>query len=214
MLQITRTARAGRRGVGTLVVLTLGLLVTGCASGNGDASAPYFAASPPVAPADVVAMGLPATGTQATELIKGGISRPDPKLTPGVVAISDVTQACKLPRHTHRKIPVDVQRAVFQEYGYAYPGATNTYILDWLVPLELGGAPVKANLWPAMAKKGVGFHQKAHLNARLRHLVCSGVVSLTDIQSKLVSDWYTLWFRYATTPTADASQFLPDPSSP
>jgi hypothetical protein len=214
MLQITRTARAGRRGVGTLVVLTLGLLVTGCASGNGDASAPYFAASPPVAPADVVAMGLPATGTQATELIKGGISRPDPKLTPGAVAISDVTQVCKLPRHTHRKIPVDVQRAVFQEYGYAYPGATNTYILDWLVPLELGGAPVKANLWPAMAKKGVGFHQKAHLNARLRHLVCSGVLSLTDMQSKLMSDWYTLWFRYATTPTADASQFLPDPSSP
>jgi hypothetical protein len=58
---------------------------------------------------------------------------------------------------------------------------------------------VRANLWPASSQKGVGFHQKAQLNAKLRVLVCQGKLSLPEVQKQIVSDWFALWVEYGTS---------------
>ncbi|MDB5065056.1 MAG: hypothetical protein JWM18_1490 [Chloroflexi bacterium] len=192
------TSPFGRRRVtGALSLLTLGLVVTGCA--ESDISAPYFATTPPGEVARVVT-ALPLTGgAQAAQVVSGPVSRPDHTLTPGVIAVHDVTAVCQLPRHSHLRIAVTDQRAVFKTYGLPYPQATGKYGLDYLVPIQLGGAPVRANLWPASSQKGVGFHQKAQLNAKLRVLVCQGKLSLPEVQKQIVSDWFALWVEYGTS---------------
>jgi hypothetical protein len=205
------TSPFGRRGVtGVLSLLVLSLVVTGCAS-EGDTSAPYFAKAPPGEIARVVT-ALPSTGgAQAAQLISGPISRPDHALTPGVIAVHDVTAVCQLPRHGHQRIAVTEQRAIYTAYGLPYPAATRKYGLDYLVPTALGGAAVAANLWPASSQKGVGFHQKAQLNARLRVLVCQGKLSLPEVQQQIVTDWFALWVRYGTSSASVSTP--PGPSS-
>lgn len=47
----------------------------------------------------------------------------------------------------HRFVPYALKRKVYAEYGMKYnPG--HKYVIDHLVPLELGGANEIGNLWP------------------------------------------------------------------
>ena len=49
-----------------------------------------------------------------------------------------------------------------------------------------------------MAVNGVGFHEKAQLNYRMRQLVCQGGMALSQAQQEIATDWYALWVQYAT----------------
>jgi hypothetical protein len=194
----------------------VGLTLVGCSASAStsnkqatDPAANYF--SPAVQPSDSVlapvATVLPQTHAPATSSSAKSssapplpqiVSRPNPIQTPGATASTDVAAICAGPDRTHTHIPGEIQSLAYQEYGLQFPNRNPNYTLDWLIPIELGGANTLPNIWPA-AITGVGYHQKQQLNARLRKLVCSGQMMLTTAQTGLTRDWYALYLSTSTT---------------
>jgi hypothetical protein len=188
---LRRHPRVRATAVLSLLVLSLG--ITGCAS---DVSAPYFATTPPTTIAHVAGSGLqlPSTGSPLARLHHGSVPRPKPALTPGAIAVTDDATVCSQSRRTRDPITDATKKAVLAAYGIPY-SRHNQYSFDYLVPLDLGGAPVAANLWPL--RRNTGFHEKLQLNARLRYLVCRGELPLAKVQKPIITDWYALWVQYA-----------------
>lgn len=167
-------------------------VITACGQ-TIDTSAPYFPSS---SPAPTVALplqafGAPPDGPRANAT--GAVSRPNPKYTPGAVALTNVAAVCALPAKGNSSVGSSMGNVVAAEYGITFDPAR--YGMDYLVPIELGGSYAEANVWP-VAQRGVGFHQKEQLNARLRELVCNGSLPLDQVQAALESDWYVLYLRY------------------
>jgi len=184
-----------QRRAGTAALLTvLSLLAAGCAASTSDPSARYFSGRPATAisaaPPD---QGL--SGGAAPTVSPASVARPDPGLTPGVVAVRDANAVCEQPMRVRGQIPYAQQLQVFSDYGIPFDRYTD-YGLDYLVPLNLGGAPEMANLWPVPVND-VGFHEKERLNYKLRLVVCRGELSLDEAQQQIAKDWYSLWIRYA-----------------
>jgi len=175
-----------------LALGALALVVTGCGSAVTDTSAPYFPKSKPVASVSSTAPEA-ATPRVSGPIAQGPVAHPDPSLTPGVVASTDANAVCALPHRVRAQLPSTIAKSVFAAYGYTYDRAQ--YQLDYLVPLELGGAPVPSNLWPVPVS-GVGFHEKEQLNARLRTAVCEGATPLGKAQGDIAANWYSLWLQY------------------
>jgi hypothetical protein len=185
----------GTRPALLLAGLALVLTMAGC----GGASRPAAAPSPPVVPGETT-QGPDLAGVQLPDfvmpLIKGGVSQPDTKLTPGAVTTSDAGAVCS--RGPHATVPAVsglVQQQSFDEYGYTTRPAQGKYILDWLVPFSLGGAPVLANIWPASAT-GTGYYQKAQTDVILSQMVCRRELTLPQAQQALETNWYSAWLRY------------------
>jgi hypothetical protein len=129
-------------------------------------------------------------------LIRGGVSLPKAALTPGAVTTTDATTVCVLPRHP--PVPFvgkTVKLAIDVAYGYLTSIQQNKYAFDLLVPINLGGAAVPANIWPA-AIRGTGFYQKLQTDARLRDMVCRRTLTLAQAQHALEANWYAAWLRY------------------
>jgi hypothetical protein len=178
-----------------LVCLVLATLVAGACSVGGDPSAAYFPKTKPVAstPLPVDASLNDPSAPLVTAL--GPVSRPNTKVTPGVVASHDVTAICAdAKKATHPPIPTAWDVAVFAGYSIALKDQ-GKYRLDYLIPLNLGGGDALPNLWPVTLRP-IGFHEKERLNARLRIAVCQGTISLDQAQHDIVDDWYTLWVKY------------------
>jgi hypothetical protein len=185
-----------------LSLLVLGLGITGCAS--GDESAPYFATSPQSIAAHVVGNGVqpPLTGGPLSRLRHGSVPRPKPALTPGAIAETDSVMVCSQGRKVRPVITEETKKAVLAAYGIPYTHHKR-YALDYLLPLDLGGAPVQANLWPIHL--GAGHNEKLQLNARLRNLVCRGELSLAKVQKPMIADWYALWVQYGAVASPSAA---------
>jgi hypothetical protein len=179
-------------------VLAAGLILAACSSGH---SSP--AARPPAVPGE---------NTQAPDLsgvrlpnfvmppVNGQVSRPKAALTPGAVTTTDTDQVCEISPHTSAPpIPVATQAAVAAAYGYPATATAlasqHAYVLDYLVPYDLGGAATQDNLWPA-AIKGTGFTQKTQTDDILHQLVCRRSITLAQAQQALEADWYAAWLRY------------------
>ncbi len=193
-----RPSRWSPRGLAGLSAAAIAVgLLAGCGGGSGPAST--AAAPVPVAPGQTTARPNLA-GVQLPDfqmpLIKGGVSRPKARLTPGVVTTTDTNAVCELPTHGGgNAMSFSTQAAIFAEYGYTAPAQQHKYLLDYLVPVDLGGAAVNANIWPASVR-GVGFYQKVQTDHILRDLVCRRTLSLTLAQHDLKTDWYAAWLRY------------------
>lgn len=191
-----RQARRPLRGLASLAAaLALAGLITGC-SGSGSpnsaaALAPIVPGQTTIAP-DLTGVELP---NFQMPLIGGGVSLPNSTLTPGDVTTTDANVACSLPEHGGNGIPSAEQTTVFDEYGYTTTSQQRKYIVDYLVPLDLGGAAVEANIWPA-ALRGTGFFEKVQTDHILRDLVCRRLVSLTQAQHALEANWYSAWLTY------------------
>lgn len=180
-------------------LLAVALLVAaGCGSGPkaaSDPSAKYFSSTPQrtVAPTP---SAVP-TGAPLAAAASGPVARPDPNLTPGVVGMIDVNAVCQQDSRVRAQIPFATQVQVYAEYGIPYSASAN-YGLDYLIPLQIGGAAVPANLWAAPIN-GIGFHQKEQLNFKLRAVVCQGQLPLAQAQQQVASDWYSVWLKYAAS---------------
>ena len=171
--------------------------------GPADPSARYFAASKIQAnhtvPGDY-ALSAPAGATR-NNTPTGPVSRPDPRLTPGLAATTDPRAVCKVSKHeprisaTNPLIPLSEQQAVFQTYRIT-PNASKHYGLDFLIPLQLGGSTSIKNVWPISTTKGVAFNQKELLNVRMHILVCHGEMPLAEAQRMMAEDWVALWIKY------------------
>jgi hypothetical protein len=182
-------------------VLVLALSAVAC---NDDPSAQYFPAGPlaQASPAlDSTSSAQTDTNAMDARFIHGSIDRPDPKLTPGVVAITDLGAVCHLTKRVHTSfltrsplMSAADQQAVLAEYKIPAQKALH-YGLDFLVPLQLGGANVRANIWPVSTAHGLGFREKEILNIRLHVLVCQRQLPLDQAQREIVTDWVKLWLK-------------------
>jgi hypothetical protein len=182
----------------TLLVLSV-VLVAGC---TADPSAQYFTANAtPDSRNAVVNAGAIATPSTKGQVPAGPIARPDPKATPGSVATADVATICKQTKQTgifspkSRLVSPANQQAVFNAY-HLTPQQAKHYGLDFLVPLQLGGANAASNIWPVPLARGLGFHQKEVLNVRMHIVVCHGEMAIGQAQQAFESDWVKLWVLY------------------
>jgi hypothetical protein len=122
--------------------------------------------------------------------------RPDDRLTPGVVATTDVRKVCqpgfsRTVRHTTASMKAEVYRR------YGIDPRSSRFEVDHREPLELGGADVIANLWPQsqLTQPWNGL-RKDRLENRLHALVCSGRMRLEDAQAVFLGDWIAGYQRY------------------
>jgi hypothetical protein len=121
-----------------------------------------------------------------------GVLRPDPKLTPGKVRTTDAKEVCHSSTKEFRHTSEPLKAAVYAEYNRTkVPGKCCE--VDHLIPLELGGADVKENLWPQPYEPRPGAHEKDKVENYLHNQVCSGVLPLEDAQHFIVRDWYAVY---------------------
>jgi hypothetical protein len=186
--------RPGRALAG--LALVLAVAASGCGGAPSDAAAGVQA---PVVPGETT-QGPDLSGVQLPNfvmpLIHGAVSLPNSELTPGAITTTDANLVCNMSPHT--VVPVispAVQTAVYDEYGDTSPNSQRKAILDWLVPYNLGGADVQANIWPA-AVEGTGFYEKIDTDDSLRQMVCRRDLTLAQAQQALEANWYTAWLRY------------------
>jgi hypothetical protein len=181
------------------LALCVAVLATGCAAGRGRTA---VAVRPPAVPGQDTAGPDLSGATIPTVIVpdvSGRVSRPVPKLTPGAIATTDATTVCDGARNSFaRPVPAAESAAVFQAYGYTTKEEQNKYTLTYLVPLNLGGAAIEANLWPS-SLRGVGFFQEEQLDSVLRQLVCRRSLTLTRAQSQIRADWYAAWLEYVVS---------------
>lgn len=121
---------------------------------------------------------------------------PNRTRTPGAIATSSTGTVCR-PGYAHaaRNVPYRVRDAVYTAYGLprghrtprgGYVGPRRGYVIDHLVPLELGGANNVRNLWPQPRNEA---HAKDRVEDELHEAVCSGRMRLVDAQQRIVQDW-------------------------
>lgn len=118
--------------------------------------------------------------------------RPDDRLTPGVVASSDPAVVCTTGAESyseeHRKTPEALKAAVYAAYGIDHQG--REFEIDHRLPLALGGADVKENLWPQQGWRHPSFHDKDRLESKLWRMVCKDrTMPLKTAQAILLGDW-------------------------
>lgn len=71
------------------------------------------------------------------------------------------------------------------------------YEEDHLISLEIGGSPDSLNnLWPQPYAGDWGARKKDVVETRLKHLVCSGKVTLKDAQTAISTDWVAAYKKY------------------
>jgi hypothetical protein len=183
------------RGVAALVLAVfMAMVVAGCGSHATPAAAP----TPPKVPGQATGPDLSNVTLPnfSMPLVIGGVSMPNPKLTPGAVATTDTTKVCVLPDHLPSTvIPPATEQEVFTEYRIRNPVVQAKYDIDYLVPIQLGGATTTQNMWPA-AFKGTGFFEKVQLDHVLRDRVCHRELSLRTAQRDLEHNWYVAWLKY------------------
>ena len=181
---------------GLAAALTVAGLVAGCGgSGNQNARAALAPAVPGEATSgpDLAGVALPNFQMLLTD---GGVSLPISALTPGAVTTTDATVTCARPTHgVDQGVPVAERTAVYAQYHLTEPAKQRKYVLDYLVPADLGGTRGEANIWPA-ALRGTGFYEKVQTDHVLRDLVCRRAISLVQAQHDLETNWYTAWLTY------------------
>ena len=125
---------------------------------------------------------------------------PDPKLTPAAVATTDKITICqpgysKSVRHTSGQL----KHEVYVEYGIARN--TGHYEIDHLIPLGIGGADTRENLWPENRDNqpwNAGL--KDRLENYLHVEVCAGHIAAQDAQKAIAADWVAAYRRYLGAP--------------
>jgi hypothetical protein len=132
----------------------------------------------------------------------------NPKLTPGVI---DKTLVADLSKKSYMIDGVEhnicnphfatppfrvatksqkIKTAVCTAYGIVSGCPGPDWELDDIVPIEVGGQNVQANLWPQPIKDArVKDHKVEDLLGGPRGLVCQGKIGLADAQSCILNDW-------------------------
>jgi len=126
--------------------------------------------------------------------------RPDLHLTPGSVLTTDLSRICapgytKTVRHTSGKL----KKFIYEEYGINPRGGH--YEVDHLIPLEIGGADVAANLWPeSYDTKPWNAHVKDKLEDYFHREVCAGRIPIEQAQKEIAEDWIAAYRKYLGEP--------------
>lgn len=172
-----------------------------------DPSAAYFptsraATSDIPSGVDVVKVG---STTGPRQIPQGPIYKPNPSLTPGAWLSTDLKTVCAAPKNirsmfttgtANPNIPAALGVEAFNLYKIP-PQRYKEYGLDYLVPLQLGGAVDVRNIWPIRkTSNGLGFHEKEVLNIHMHVVVCHGEMPLVQAQKAMATDWVSIWVQY------------------
>ncbi|HVC34352.1 MAG TPA: HNH endonuclease signature motif containing protein [Chloroflexota bacterium] len=118
----------------------------------------------------------------------------DSACTPGaIIATATKAQICQ-PGYAKnvRDVPTSEKDQVYAEYSIKSHKA-GQYEVDHLISLELGGSNDIANLWPEAADPKPGFHEKDKVENYLHDQVCSGAVSLSQVQVEIATNWFDVY---------------------
>jgi hypothetical protein len=118
----------------------------------------------------------------------------DRECTPGAIFSTIVTSDICTPGYLDQTgdVPQSLQDEVFREYGLASHNPQE-YKVDHLIPLELGGSSDIANLWPQQILPSPGFNEKNKVENFLHNQVCKGLMSLSDAQLQISSEWESVY---------------------
>jgi hypothetical protein len=132
----------------------------------------------------------------ASPAFAGDPIRPDPALTPGAVGTTDTVFICsghyaRSVRHTSG----DLKSLIYREYHIRR--RHGHYEVDHLIPLGLGGADVRENLWPeSFDTEPWNAARKNDLEEFLHDKVCAGHLALPEAQRAIAADWIAAYRRY------------------
>jgi len=114
------------------------------------------------------------------------IVAPDHRLTPGLIRtnISAVESCATRWSLDARHVTTRMRRQVFQSYGIAWSDR-RFYVVDHLIPRELGGADDLRNLWP---QSKANAKRKDVWENRLHRDVCAGRMRFVDAQ-RIMRNW-------------------------
>lgn len=129
------------------------------------------------------------------------VSFADPSLNPAVtpsniqstICVAGYTRSVRPPaRYTNR-----IKKRLMRAAGIPL-ARIHDFELDHIVPLALGGCPrCTANLQMQPWDGPAGAHRKDRLEVKLQCLVCTGQISLHEVQNAIYSDWQAAYHRYA-----------------
>src|SRR6266496_3376506 len=137
----------------------------------------------------LVAVSVAAIPVSADELP----TRPNPALTPGLVASTDPADVCgrvdgltysQRHRDTTKKMKADTYAA------YHIDKAGRDFEVDHRVPLCAGGADDAKNLWPQEGWQHPSFHDKDRLETFVCRAICiTHKMTLAEGQAVFLGDW-------------------------
>jgi hypothetical protein len=125
---------------------------------------------------------------------------PDSALTPGAVRTTDKADVC-IDRRTRQYRHWSREQAdrILHEYGLPPGPYSQSYELDHLIPLDLGGADEDANLWPEPRRSVEpewNAERKDRLEWKLADLVCGGQLDLATAQKAIRDNWVDAYRTY------------------
>ncbi len=142
---------------------------------------------------------VPQTGTTLAYRVPGDPGSalpPDPRhpdlsVTPGatdpkVTSATIRSTICRTGYETaYPAVPAALQARVFAEYSIPTPA--KSYVIDLLVPAELGGSDDLSNLWPEPTTGTDSALDKDRIEVRLRNDVCAGKTALATAQHQIIN---------------------------
>ncbi len=126
----------------------------------------------------------------------GSAIMPDPTLTPGAVASTDVNEICVSGyARRARDVSTATKNAVYAEYHIA-AHRSGEYEIDHLVPLGIGGSNDMKNLWPQPTDPRPGRLEKDGLKDELHKRICDHSVDVRTAQQDVAVDWVAAYRKY------------------
>jgi hypothetical protein len=122
---------------------------------------------------------------------------PDSACTPGAVfADATLSEICS-PGYSRavRNVSYETKRAVYRAYGMRRHFNGTSGEQDHLIPIALGGANSRANLWPEAATPYPGSHEKDQLEAYMANAACAQHISLRHAQTEIATNWRAAFYR-------------------
>ena len=130
---------------------------------------------------------------------------PDPLLTKGSVFenLSVETLCSKDYTRQARKVPSSLKAEVYKRYGIE---KTANLVIDHFVNLGIGGDNKIENLWPQPIRQsqGLGSRQKDEVENYLRKKICSGMISISDAQDLVKTDWAKVYRKIKADQNPDS----------
>jgi hypothetical protein len=116
---------------------------------------------------------------------------PNAALTPGDIFYVTVEQLAHSGyTRTVRNVSNATKHQVYLAYGIT---DTHGYVIDHLIPLEIGGSNEVTNLWPQPKKES---RIKDKLEETLHHLIISHRVDLATAQQEVAANWVAAYDKY------------------